>query len=87
MLGQCREAEEKQLNNRFDNERVRASKVSLLLERNLERQARDYRKKVAQENMLLAQDQKAFQKHLNEEVSNYFTEFLCSHHCLYYCNA
>ncbi|KAL5960454.1 RIB43A-like with coiled-coil protein 2 [Taenia solium] len=67
----CREAEEKQLNNQFDSERVRASRVSLLLERNLERQARDYRKKVAQENMLLAQDQKAFQKYLNEEVYRY----------------
>ncbi|VDM33751.1 unnamed protein product [Hydatigera taeniaeformis] len=77
----CREAEEKQLNNQIDSERIKASRVSLVLERNLEQQARDYRKRVAQENLLLAKDQKTFQKYLNEEVSKYLVEFPCSHYC------
>lgn len=40
----------------------------MLIERNLERQAREQCQRIQQDNMLLAQDQKAFQKYLNEEV-------------------
>ncbi len=40
----------------------------MLIDRQMEREARDYRKKIAQENIMLARDQKAFQQYLKDEV-------------------
>ncbi|KAM7535645.1 hypothetical protein Aperf_G00000096372 [Anoplocephala perfoliata] len=76
-----REEEERKLNNLFDDQRIKASKKGMLMERNYERQAREQCKQILQENMLLAQDQRAFQKFLNEEMYKYqptaafFTQF------------
>ena len=74
-MKQFREAEERKLENQFDNERIKASKIAMLVERSVERQAQDYRRQLLRENMLLAKDQKAFQKYLNEEVSKRLHHF------------
>ncbi|VDD81593.1 unnamed protein product [Mesocestoides corti] len=60
--------EQKRMNAEFDCERARTGKLSLLMERQLERLARDYRKQIARDNLVMARDHKAFQKYLKEEV-------------------
>ncbi|VDL57268.1 unnamed protein product [Hymenolepis diminuta] len=63
-----KEEEEKKRNNLHDDLLIKASKKCLLIERDYERQLRERRRQIQEENMLLAEDQKSFQKYLNEEV-------------------
>ncbi|VUZ38971.1 unnamed protein product, partial [Hymenolepis diminuta] len=76
-----KEEEEKKRNNLHDDLLIKASKKCLLIERDYERQLRERRRQIQEENMLLAEDQKSFQKYLNEEVYKYqptaafFTQF------------
>ncbi|VDO06450.1 unnamed protein product [Rodentolepis nana] len=77
----AREEEEKKLNNLHDEQLIKSSKRYLLIEKEYERILRERRRQIQQENMLLAEDQKTFQKYLNEEVykyqptSEFFTQF------------
>ena len=57
----------------WDDQRTRAARLGLLLERELGRSARDIKKRLAEENLQLAVDQKAFQDHLDREVTGIFS--------------
>nr|CUU99139.1 hypothetical transcript [Hymenolepis microstoma] len=65
----AREEEERKLNNLHDDQLIKSSKKHLLIEKDYERKLRERRREIQQENMLLAEDQKTFQKYLNEEVT------------------
>ncbi|KAL7060771.1 hypothetical protein AAHC03_09240 [Spirometra sp. Aus1] len=74
-------AEEEERNREWDCQRVNANKVGILIERQMERAARNAREKIAQENLRLAQDQMAFQQYLKDELytnqptAAYFAQF------------
>ncbi|TGZ75644.1 hypothetical protein CRM22_000272 [Opisthorchis felineus] len=74
-------AEEKIRDAEWDAQRLKSAKLGLLLERELDRTTKQLKKQLAEENLKLALDQKAFQEHLDREVytnqptADYFTQF------------
>ncbi|CAL8071206.1 unnamed protein product [Calicophoron daubneyi] len=75
------EEEERQRNQEWDEQRIKAAKLSVLLEREIERSTKEIKKRLAEENLRLALDQKAFKEYLDKEVytnqptADYFTQF------------
>lgn len=73
--------EEQQRNTEWDMQRMKSAHLGILIEREIERCTKEIKKKLAQENLKLALDQKAFQKYLNSEVytnqptAEYFNQF------------
>ncbi|VDP73405.1 unnamed protein product [Echinostoma caproni] len=59
--------EEKLRDVEFDQQRVKTAKLGLLLEREIERSAREIQKRLADENLKMAGDQKAFKEYLDHE--------------------
>ncbi|KAF6772529.1 hypothetical protein AHF37_08935, partial [Paragonimus kellicotti] len=74
-------AEEKARDTEFDEQRVKSARLGILLEREIERSKKEIQKRMAEENLKLTLDQKAFQKYLDSEVytnqptADYFTQF------------
>lgn len=67
-------AEEKKRDDEFDCDRVKASKLATLIDRQMEKKAREHRKRIAEENVMLSRDQKAFQQYLKDEVTIYLNK-------------
>ncbi|KAF7256023.1 hypothetical protein EG68_06727 [Paragonimus skrjabini miyazakii] len=74
-------AEEKARDAEWDEQRVKSARLGILLEREIERSKKEIQKRMAEENLKLTLDQKAFQKYLDSEVytnqptADYFTQF------------
>lgn len=62
-------ARQKQEDEEWDNQLLKSSRLGLLIEREIERSTREINRKVAEKNLQLAHEQKAFQDYLNKEVS------------------
>ncbi|CAH8450110.1 unnamed protein product [Dicrocoelium dendriticum] len=73
--------EEEERDNEWDKQRMKSARLGILIEREIERCTKEIKKKLADENLKLAMDQKAFQKYLNSEVytnqptAEYFNQF------------
>ncbi|KAA0193463.1 RIB43A domain with coiled coils 1 [Fasciolopsis buskii] len=74
-------AEEKLRDEEWDRQRVKSARLGLLLEREIERSSKQINKRLADENLKLAEDQKAFKDYLDHEVytnqptADYFMQF------------
>ncbi|CAH8465812.1 unnamed protein product [Schistosoma mattheei] len=74
-------ARQKQEDEEWDNQLLKSSRLGLLIEREIERSTREINRKVAEKNLQLAHEQKAFQDYLNKELytnqptGHYFTQF------------
>ncbi|CAH8450513.1 unnamed protein product [Schistosoma turkestanicum] len=74
-------AKQKQEDEEWDNQMLKSARIGLLMEREVERSAREMNRKVAEKNLELAHEQKAFQEYLNKELytnqptGHYFTQF------------
>ncbi|CAI2724139.1 unnamed protein product [Schistosoma spindalis] len=74
-------ARQKQEDEEWDNQLLKSAKLGLLIEREIERSTREINRKVAEKNLQLAHEQKAFQDYLNKELytnqptGHYFTQF------------
>ncbi|KER32698.1 hypothetical protein T265_01371 [Opisthorchis viverrini] len=60
-------AEEKMRDAEWDAQRLKSAKLGLLLERELDRTTKQLKRQLAEENLKLALDQKAFQEYLDRE--------------------
>lgn len=73
--------EEKELNNKWDKQRLSQAKSGMLIERQFGRYKQNSLKSLSDENRRLAQEQKAYQNFLNHEVytnrptAAFFTQF------------
>ncbi|OON17320.1 RIB43A protein, partial [Opisthorchis viverrini] len=63
-------AEEKMRDAEWDAQRLKSAKLGLLLERELDRTTKQLKRQLAEENLKLALDQKAFQEYLDREAKN-----------------
>ncbi|KAK4473907.1 hypothetical protein MN116_003232 [Schistosoma mekongi] len=74
-------ARQKQEDEEWDNQRLKSARLGLLIEREIERSTREIKRKIAEKNLQLANEQKAFQDYLNKELytnqptSDYFNQF------------
>lgn len=60
--------EERQRDLEWDRQRAKSAHVGLLLEREVDRSVKKVNKRLTEENLQLAIDQKAFKRYLDKEV-------------------
>ncbi|CAH8458410.1 unnamed protein product [Heterobilharzia americana] len=74
-------ARQKQEDEEWDSQRLKSARLGMLLEKEIERSSRQVKQQIAEQNLKLAFEQKAFQEYLNKELytnqptGDYFTQF------------